>query len=74
MKSVMPTKEDLRLYIEGLMEDGLDEVEYLCEYCTRYNGDCKPEDCQPDANNKDCFDAYTDMVKDAIYEARTAYI
>ena len=50
-------------------------VKCLCYYCSRCDNDGgKPEDCSPDSNIEDCFDAYKEPVSEAIYESRTSYI
>lgn len=61
------TKDDLRNYINCVEENGLDEYDHLCIWCGRcYDKDCAPEDCHPDADNADCFDAFKEMLFDSI--------
>lgn len=76
MKSINEfTKEDLRSYIDDFEKQGLDEYECLCCCCSRCdNNDYKPEDCQPEADNEDCFDAYKEMVMEAYSERNSTYI
>ena len=50
------TKEDLSKYIKDFEEDGYDEFWCLCAYCNRCaDREDKPDDCQPEADNEDCF-------------------
>lgn len=64
MKSISEfTKDDLRSFIKDFEEDGYDEFECLCAYCNRCSDrEDKPDDCQPEADNEDCFDAYKEMI------------
>lgn len=76
MKSINEfTKEDLHSYIDDFEKQGYDEYECLCAYCVKCNErDDKPEDCYPDENNEDCFDAYKELIMEARYEANTTWM
>lgn len=63
------TKEDLSKYINDFEKDGYGEFECLCAYCDRCaDREDKPDDCQPEADNEDCFDAYKEMIMSSRFE------
>lgn len=63
------TKEDLHSYIDDFEENGYNEYECLCAYCIKCDGKYnKPEDCYPDENNENCFNAYKELIMEVIYE------
>lgn len=60
------TKEDLRHYINDFENKGYDEFECLCIYCDRcISREDKPDDCQPDADNENCLDAFKELVSES---------